>query len=103
MLKSDNLAPNVAPTQQQKPQLETLEPQLLADIPPGDGRDPLRTRFERAYQTDKTPTSILQALECGDKHNTKITLADYENQGGILFYRNRFYVPRHENLRLYLM
>ena len=76
MLKAHNLAPDVALTEQQKPQLESHELCLLADILPGDGRDPLRTLFERAYQTDKTPTSILQALERGDKQHVEITLAN---------------------------
>ena len=79
MLKSHNLNTNVAPTEQQKPQLEFHELCLLADIQPGDGRDPLRTLFERAYRTDKTPTSILQALKRGDKRHAVITLADCEN------------------------
>ena len=98
VLLSHNLAHDMAPTEQQKPQLESHELRLLADFPPSDGRDPLRTLFERAYQTDKTPTSIFWALECGDKRHTEITLADCENRGGILFYQNRFFVPRHEDL-----
>ena len=69
----------ITPTEQQKSQLESHELRLLADIPPRDGRDPLRTLFERAYQTDKTPTSIRQALERGDKRHAEITLADCEN------------------------
>ena len=76
---------------------------LLADILPGDGREPLRTLFVRAYQTDKTPTSILQALQRVDKQYAEITRAHCENRGGILFYRNRFFIPRHEDLRLHLM
>ena len=103
MLKQHNLDPEVAPTEQQKPQLESHELRLLADIPPGNRRDPLRTLFERAYQTDKTPTSILQALEQGDKRRTEITLADCENRGGILFYHNRFFVPRHDEYQLHFM
>ena len=76
---------------------------MLVDIPPDDRRNLLRTLFERAYQTDKTPTSVLQALERGDKRHAEITLADCDNRGGILFYRNRFFVLRHEELRLHLM
>ena len=103
VLKSHNLDPEVAPAEQQKPQLESHELRLLAHIALGDGRDPLRTIFERAYQTDKTPTSILHALERGDKRHAEVTLADCEDRGGILLYRNRFFVPRHDGLRLHLM
>ena len=106
VLKSHNLEPQVAPTEQQKPQLESHELHLLADIPPHDRCYHLRSLFERAYQTDKshkTPTSILQALERGDKRRVEFTLADCENQEGILFYRNRFFIPRHKDLRLHLM
>ena len=78
VLKSHNLDPKVTPAEQQKPQLESHELRLLADIPPGDGRDPLRTLFQRAYQTNKTPTSILQALERGDKRHAEVTLVDCE-------------------------
>ena len=88
MLKAHNLDPDLTPTEQQKPRLEPHKLRLLADIPPGDVSDPLRTLFERAYQTDKTPTSILQALEREDKRHAEITLADYKNRGGILFYHN---------------
>ena len=93
----------MATTEQQKPQLESHELCLLADIPLDDGRNPLRTLFERAYQTGKTQTCILQALEQGYKRHTEITLADCENRGGILLYRNRFFVPRYEELRLHIM
>ena len=101
--KLHNLDADMAPTEQQRPQLESHALCLLAAIPPGDGRDPLRTLFERAYQTDKTPASILGALERGDKRHTEITLADCEIRGGILFYHNRFFVPHHNELRLHLM
>ena len=103
VLKSDNLDPDVAPAEPQKSQLESHELCLLADIQPRNRRDPLRTLFERAYQTDKTPTSILQALEQGDKRHAEITQANCENREGILFYRNCFFVPRHEDLQLHLM
>ena len=67
VLKSHNLDPKDAPTEQQKPRLESQELRLLADIPPSNRCDPLRTLFIKAYQTDKTPTGILQALERGYK------------------------------------
>ena len=103
VLKPHNQDPAVTPTEQQKPQLESHKLNLLVDILPGDGRDTLRILFKRAYQTDKTLTSILQALERGDKRHAVITLADCENRGGILFYCNRFFVPQHDDLRLHLM
>ena len=105
VLKWHNLVPTLASSEEQKAQLESYDSELrlLADIPLGDGRDPLKTLIEKAYQTDKTPTSILQALERGDKRHAEITLANCKNRRCILFYRNCFFIPRHEDLRLHLM
>ena len=88
VLMSHNLALDMALAEQQKPQLESHELCLLEDILPGEGHDPLRTLFKRAYHTDKMPTSILQALERGNKRHTEIIVADCENRGGIPFYRS---------------
>ena len=62
VLKSNNLDRNMNPTLQQRSQLESHKLRLLADIPPSDSREPLRTLFVRAYQTDNTLISVLQAL-----------------------------------------
>ena len=93
----------MAPTEQQKPQLESHELCLMTDIPLGDGRDPRRPLFGRVYQTDKTPASVLQALERGDKRHAEITLADCENRGAILFFRSRFFILHRNELQLHLM
>lgn len=86
---------------QQKSQHEMLR--LLADNPPGDGRDPLKTLLEQAYQADKTPHEVLQALARGDRRHPELTLAECENRQGILLYRGRIFVPNHDELRLYII
>ena len=96
VLKPENLDPGMAPESQ--PQLS-----LLADNPPSDGRDPLQDLFVRAYETDKTPGRILQALRRGEKRHPEITLAECDDRGGLLYYRDRLYVPALDDLRLHIM
>ena len=59
VLKPHNLDTNTIPSEPLKPQLVSQELCLLPDIPPLNGHEPLRMLFERAYQTDNIPVSIL--------------------------------------------
>ena len=79
------------------------EVHLLASNSPSDVRDPLPGLFEQAYQTDKTPSQILQAIQHGNKRHPEITLSECENLAGLLYYCNRLYVPASNDLRLHLM
>ena len=99
VLKQHNLGPGVV-LKEPKSQHKLC---LFADNLPTDGRDPLRELFELAYKSDKTPTQILQAIQRGDRHYLKVTLAECEDRQGILYYRGRLFVPRSDELRLHLM
>ena len=88
------------PPRLEKPQRKL---RLLADNPPGDGRDPLKALLEKAYETDKTPSEVLQALKRGDRRHPKVSLAECEDRQGTLFYRGRIFVPDHDELRLHII
>jgi hypothetical protein len=59
--------------------------------------------LKQAYDSDPTPNEILKALDAGAPRHPKITLADCEKRGEYLFYRDRLYVPEHDELRAELI
>ena len=76
---------------------------ILADNLLGYRQDPLQKLFREAYQKDRTPVEILQALARGDRQHTQLTLSECENNHGILLYRGRIFVPNHDALRLHFI
>lgn len=63
--------------------------------PPKDIKDLL----DAVYLTYKTVQSILKALDKDATRHRGINLADCERRGDYLFYRNRLYVPDHNELK----
>ena len=49
------------------------------------------------------PTQVLQALQHRDHRHSEITLAECENQDGLLYYRGHLFVSNHNELCLHLM
>ena len=89
VLKSHNVEPGMAPVEpESRPEMR-----LLASNSPSDGRDPLPGLFEQAYQTDKIPNQVLQALQRSDKRHPEITLAECENRSGLLYSATAFTSP----------
>jgi transposase InsO family protein len=67
--------------------------------PPGD----VKNLLDAAYPRDETVQSILKALDSHATRHPEITLADCERRGDYLFYRNRLYVPDHDELKAELL
>lgn len=67
--------------------------------PPRD----IKSLLDTAYPLDKTIQSILEALDKNASRHREITLADYERRGDYLFYRNRLYIPDHNELKAELL
>ena len=86
---------------------ESLEklPQLhlLVDNPISEGRTLLETLFNKAYEADPFPSSVLTMLREGQRHCKHITLAECTEDNGKLRYQNRLFVPDHEPLRLHVI
>ena len=61
--------------------------------------DGLRALFEKGYEVDPLPNSVLQALRDGDERHPDITLAECEQRGPYLFYRKRLFVPDYADLK----
>jgi hypothetical protein len=66
-----------------------LPPERTAPLLPPD----LKELFAKAYEVDKTPKSVLEALRKSLSRHPGITLAECEDRGGYLYYRDRLYVP----------
>ena len=53
----------------------------------------------RGYESDETVHSILKALRTGKPRHPLISLAECEERAGMLYYRDRLYVPDLPELR----
>jgi len=56
-----------------------------------------------AYEQDPIPSSVLESLDRGDARHPEITLADCQRRGHLLYYRNRLYIPDHDELKAQLL
>lgn len=65
-----------------------------------DGIEPL---LQEGYEKDETAQSILKALRQGDSRHPKITLAECKELDGNLIYRDRLYIPEHNDLKAELL
>jgi hypothetical protein len=59
--------------------------------------------FTAGYESDSLPKSVINALEKNHDRHPNITLAECEARNGRLFYRERLYVPDHEELKAELL
>ncbi|KAK9652865.1 hypothetical protein HCH54_010281 [Aspergillus fumigatus] len=66
--------------------------------PPG-----IKELLDTAYQSDDTVQSILRALDQNATRHPEITLADCRRRGSYLYYRERLYIPDHDELRAQLL
>ena len=59
--------------------------------------------MQEAYEHDLVPNDILEALDRGDSRHKDITLGDCTRKGQFLYYRDRLYIPDHDELRARLL
>ena len=76
---------------------------LLADIPPINGRSQFDSLSEKAYKTDPFLLEIIALLRDGQRTCRKISLNECEIRGEEPYYRDHPYVPNHDELRLYFL
>jgi hypothetical protein len=65
--------------------------------------DWLRDLIQEGYELDPLPTEILEALDNNASKHPLISLAECSQDSGLLFYRNRLYVPDLEDLKATLL
>jgi hypothetical protein len=82
-----------------EPPRPILPPERTAPLLPPD----IKELFAKGYEVDKTPKSVLEALEKQQSRHPRITLAECENRGGYLYYRDRLYVPDYPELHAKLV
>jgi len=99
----------------QNPEPQNLEPQNQGTLIIADrNTEPLNPRrfrtpeeveelFTAGYQKDPFPQKIIDMLRNNERKTNEITLADCEDKDGRLYYRNKKYVPDHDELRLQLL
>ncbi|KAK4170827.1 hypothetical protein QBC36DRAFT_200623, partial [Triangularia setosa] len=63
----------------------------------------IKELFTKGYEADETPNSILEALRKSKSRLPGITLAECEDQGGYLYYRDRLYIPNYPDLHAELV
>ena len=77
---------------------------LLADIPPVNGRSQFDSLLEKPHEVDPFPLEIIALLYDGQRTGKQISLNECEVRGEWLYYRDRHYVPKHDDeLWLYLL
>jgi hypothetical protein len=86
----------LAPTEPPRP---ALPPERTAPLLPPD----IKELFAKGYEVDETPKSVLEALRKSYSRHPGITLAECEDRGGYLYYRDRLYVPDYPELHAELV
>lgn len=76
-----------------------IQPEPAAPILPEN----LQTLFQKGYEEDPIPSSVLRALKNKDERHSEITLAECEQRGPYLFYKKRLFVPDHVDLKAELL
>ena len=69
---------------------------LLVDIPPVNGRSQFDSLLEKAYEADPFPLEIIALLREGQRTCKQFSLNECEIREERLYYRNRLYVPKHD-------
>ena len=75
----------------------------MADIPPVNGHTQFDSLLEKAYEADPFPLKIIALLRDGQRTCKQIFLNECEIREERLYYRDRLYIPKHDELRLYLL
>jgi hypothetical protein len=65
--------------------------------------DWLRDSLKKAYELDPFPTEVLEALDKGLPKHPQISLAECSQDSGLLFYRDRLYIPDLDELKVLLL
>ena len=81
----------VLPESEKPEELETVLPVWLKEM------------LAQAYEQDLVPSEILEALDKGKDRHPLISLAECTRQNGLLYYRNRLYVPDNNDLKAELL
>ena len=87
---------------------DTEEPPLdLASDQVDPDQDPMDIATQNLWNTaqnrDQFAPRILNMLANGDRYHSGIQLAECENRDGVLYFRNRKYVPKSDRLRLRIL
>jgi hypothetical protein len=77
--------------------------QLSAMATPTLASPALAQLFTNGYNEDPFPNKILKLIRDGAKHCREISLAACDEHNNLLHYRQRFWVPNYEPLKLHLL
>ena len=88
-------------TDHEDPQLDLVTDQLNPDNDPMDVAT--QDLWNRALDRDKFSPRVLEMLRNGSRYHSGIQLAECEDRNGILYFRNRQYVPKSDSLRLRIL
>jgi hypothetical protein len=92
------------PSSQPEPVLSETVPQDTPDLQPSlTLPDWLRESLKKAYETDLLPTEVLEALDNNLSKHPQISLAECSQDLGLLFYRNRLFIPDSDELKATLL
>ena len=72
-------------------------------IPNDDEEHSIDELFKQGFAADPFPARVLGMLRDGVRHTREISLAECREENGRLIYRNRIYVPSHDQLRLRIL
>jgi len=89
------------PANHEKPANGNLR--IYADNRNEDEYPSLEDLFKQGSVADPFPGEVLQMLRDGTRHSREISLAECREENGRLIYRNRIYVPCHDQLRLRIL
>lgn len=67
------------------------------------GAKPIEELFDQGYDANPFPNEVLKMLRNNEPLSKKISLAECKHKQGHLMFREQFYVPNHDPLRLELM
>ena len=63
----------------------------------------MNTMLLEAYEYNPILSSVLEALDRGDLRYKALTLTDCTRKGQFLYYRDRLYIPKHDELRAQIL
>lgn len=86
---------SLTPTENTNPMPNRLPPLSLPDW--------LRESLRKAYELDPLPAEVLDALDNDLPKHPQISLAECSQDSGLLFYRNRLYIPDLDELKASLL
>ena len=98
--ESENLG-NEDDNHNDEPQLDPDSDQIASDNDPMD--IPTDELWNQAIQRDRFAPKILVMLQNGTRYHSGIQLAECEDRDGVLYFRNRRYVPKSDRLRLRIL